>query len=506
MTNPRLDQAKILWAMPKEEFNKWRRENDLPRLLAYFKSSLPNFQDWMTKFNITDNDFINLNHTSNFFIGTKPKYLFDADDHEDGKVHFVCNLTKEKYLLNLKLGLGDRASALIIINSEKEFVPFFEWRKRLVGTPYFPTPNDLNNGLSTDFHFMSYTHALMTISIAHLFYNHQVLKLGGISITPQNLDTRNLDFVDLDGLKITGSGWTRSTEITYSSCRYLKLSRTDKSFLTFRRCSLEKMAISKSSLQDLHFVDCTLESPRFVNSKFFRLGFRRSSFGGMQFDNSRLSEVFLSPSKTTSFSHRAYIHKTLRTAFQRQGDRTEVSRHFFCERLNELLASWSQLLPNDSHLPRRTYVGSYKDLYFRWKAGQFKKSLVLEFLFMNFLRNLKILFFPNYWPRLIRIRMHALIELLDYLTWGFGEKPGRVFLWCAGISCLFWGFSFSNGSDSVHSSVMNSLSCTMSTFVGMGCSEMLTGDLARLISGTFAVSGTILAGLLVAGFANRTRY
>lgn len=244
----------------------------------------------------------------------------------------------------LKLACGDRVSDQIVINSEKKFVPFFEWRKKLVGTPYFPTPTDINKGLSSDFRFMSYTHALMNISIAHLFYNHQVLKLGGISITPQNLDERNLDFVDLDGLTIRGSGWPQNTEITYSSCRYLTLSRADKSFLTFRRCDLEKLSIFRSSLQDLHFVDCTLESPRFIDSKLFHLVFHRSSFGGMQLDNSRLSKVILSPSKATSFSHRAEIHKTLRTAFQRQGDRAEVSRHFFCERLNELLASWSQVL------------------------------------------------------------------------------------------------------------------------------------------------------------------
>ena len=33
-----------LWRMPVHKFNEWRRQNDLPRLLAFFKRDLPNFR------------------------------------------------------------------------------------------------------------------------------------------------------------------------------------------------------------------------------------------------------------------------------------------------------------------------------------------------------------------------------------------------------------------------------------------------------------------------------
>ena len=36
-----------LWAMPRDVFNEWRANNDLPLLLNFFKTTLPGFEAWL---------------------------------------------------------------------------------------------------------------------------------------------------------------------------------------------------------------------------------------------------------------------------------------------------------------------------------------------------------------------------------------------------------------------------------------------------------------------------
>ena len=42
------DSVYRLWELPKHEFDQWRRNNDLPELLACFKQVLPHFKEWQT--------------------------------------------------------------------------------------------------------------------------------------------------------------------------------------------------------------------------------------------------------------------------------------------------------------------------------------------------------------------------------------------------------------------------------------------------------------------------
>lgn len=57
-----------IWKLSSEEFNKWRRENDLPLLLKFFHESLPFFGEWQKKFKLTDDIIISHDHTGDFFL------------------------------------------------------------------------------------------------------------------------------------------------------------------------------------------------------------------------------------------------------------------------------------------------------------------------------------------------------------------------------------------------------------------------------------------------------
>src|SRR5690349_15345991 len=64
-----------LWRMPAHEFNEWRRQNDLPELLAFFKRDLPHFEEWQAVHAITDDTFLAVTQPSRFFRGRKMMFL-----------------------------------------------------------------------------------------------------------------------------------------------------------------------------------------------------------------------------------------------------------------------------------------------------------------------------------------------------------------------------------------------------------------------------------------------
>ena len=55
---PHIDKDK-LWRMSYEEFNKWRIENDFPRILKFFQDRLAGFGEWQKEYGFSDKDIIN---------------------------------------------------------------------------------------------------------------------------------------------------------------------------------------------------------------------------------------------------------------------------------------------------------------------------------------------------------------------------------------------------------------------------------------------------------------
>src|SRR5689334_5788401 len=74
MKRPNADVT-ALWQMPAHEFDQWRRENDLPALLEFFKEVLPHFREWQSVFGISDAVFLAPTEPSRFFLGEKPLLL-----------------------------------------------------------------------------------------------------------------------------------------------------------------------------------------------------------------------------------------------------------------------------------------------------------------------------------------------------------------------------------------------------------------------------------------------
>src|SRR4051794_21787638 len=69
------DSVHQLWEMPRHEFDQWRRDNDLPALLAFFKQVLPHFDEWPSAHHVRGDVFLTATQPSRFFIGTSVLFL-----------------------------------------------------------------------------------------------------------------------------------------------------------------------------------------------------------------------------------------------------------------------------------------------------------------------------------------------------------------------------------------------------------------------------------------------
>ena len=57
-----------IWKLSASDFNQWRRENDLPKLMDFFSESLPYFSEWQKKHKLTNEIIISHDHTGDFFL------------------------------------------------------------------------------------------------------------------------------------------------------------------------------------------------------------------------------------------------------------------------------------------------------------------------------------------------------------------------------------------------------------------------------------------------------
>lgn len=493
-------EAKRLWSLPEPEFNAWRRANDLPRLLAFFREALPHFPEWLSTYAITDDEFAAVDHTSRLLVGAGPKYITDITQQKYSidreRSTCVTDLSSEQIAAQLIRTFGSMGTTEI--HSSKKFEPYFSWLRRTKHLKYFRIYKDINKGYTDDLHYMSWHGGDLGSSRALLFHSHPVLKLGGATIPAQQLDERNLDFVDLDGLVVTGTAWGRRTCVAYASCREIEFQELEKPFFCFEKCDLERLVINNSQLFDIRFDDCSLGGAAFSNSRIRKATFTRT-FPGIRFDNCDLEDLSVTDMpRAVTRAQRSEAYKKLRFAFQQRGNRIEASQYYYLERLNELLSCVWPVIPHAAGFPWPASSG-YRDLYDRWRAGQYSTRTALMIVGRNALRYVFALHPRFLWP-LIRIKARGIRQAFDWAVWGFGERPSRVFLWMALVVAAFAGRYYFGSHPQLRGNIAESIYCSAFNFATMGC------DYKSSIDSFEGVLGAILLAILVAGFSNKTRY
>ena len=253
-------------------------------------------------------------------------------------------------------------------------------------------------------------------------------------------------------------------------------------------------------VQDLHFVDCTLTGPRFKDSRLNRCGFRRSTPSGIVIENCELLDFYFEPPKRVAPEAREDVYKRLRVAFQRTGNRREASQCYYFERLNELKSHLLPLVPYDLVPVKRAVIHDYSDAYERWRIRNYSTKTVVRLLWNTLLWRLTAIVVPTYLIRLLSRKTRIVSHGLDWCVWGFGEKPGWVFRWMAVVLAAWTGRYYWGANVELQGQLWESLSCSAFNFATIGCTHKTSFDALE------GILGATLVGVMVAGFANRTRY
>jgi hypothetical protein len=103
--------------------------------------------------------------------------------------------------------------------------------------------------------------------------------------------------------------------------------------------------------------------------------------------------------------------------------------------------------------------------------------------------------------RFLWLKAKVLPELVDYLLWGFGERPIRIFGWMALVVAAFTASYYSGVDPTMNGNLAEAFACSVKNFATVGCQHAGALDAAGE-----AIIGIVLLGMMVAGFSNRTRY
>jgi hypothetical protein len=240
-----------LWGLPSDKFNEWRANNDLPLLLEYFLKKLPQFQLWLDTFDIDAKLFCKLVPTGQIFLGEGKKlFVMEPRDNEQFVFYRPWPISRE-WLLQKHFENNTIAPEHI------EIEPYFYWAKKHLGRErYFKIIN--NNPSKTDTIISWSAYNIPHASRASIFGGYQVLKLGGINIGSDiRIGGRNLDFSDLDFLRVEGN-WHGSwaAEINYASCKHMTFNAVSLHHFKLRYCYLNNFVCTKSELQLFEFIKC----------------------------------------------------------------------------------------------------------------------------------------------------------------------------------------------------------------------------------------------------------
>ena len=497
-------EPEILWAMPPHAFNEWRATNDIPLLLAYLAETLPAFSEWEATLPFSRDVMVRINRTSDLFKGSREKFALKRAGDAKGEEIFECT----------DVPLDNGANAWRKQRGAIEFgkfLPYFAWAKLTLKSNRFFPSRKRTGEYYEDFIFNSWTGANdgSGPTRAFLFREFAVLKIGQ-TVLPSGimLGGRNLDFVDMDHLSITGDFHdSYFSAINYSSCRELSFYDTRLHAYTFHKCAMDKLSCTRARLQDFYFEHVNIFDLKISDCFVFRMGFTDSTITPF-FSNCELRDVSFRPSSDATPFDISTTYRLLRSAFQQSGLRREAADSYYNERIFERKSYFRPYAkPFNGQFPGMPYSGSLISVYAAWSRKKIQTD-ELPRVIRNVLSARIKLFQPKYLVRLARYRFRWLTSLIEWLIWGYGERPSRIFAAAFVIiglyACLYDKLSIQINPPT---DWIDSIYFSMVTFSTLGYGDFLPKTtLLKMLCGSEAIIGAFTMGLVVAGFSNRSRY
>jgi len=443
--------AKALWAMRPDDFNRWRKENDYPRIISFFKEKLPLFKKWMDDQKISDEILIEYSPSS--FLKEKGiLYLYTILDKESRKSHV---------LRTSQYNNADSST----IEQVLEIIPYPKWF-------YKNRKSDAKLNLSITY----------SSGRSHFFMEElELLDLGNIRLYANPiLSKRNLDFVNLDNLDIENAVNNTYLKIWFSSALNLSI-KGDLAFVDAYKTNFyngwnsqhTNLKLSYGKYQNWSFEDCNL-SLNISYSVIVKWNVIGSDFSC----NLNLSDI-----KESNFSNgdikysfelgkAKEFHANIKRLYSQIGKKKEAGKHYYIEKKFE----------------RKMFLNLEANFSEEYGIAR-RNHFILLILHLKY--------FSKY-----------IISSFQNILWGYGERPSRVFI-ISIISIFAFALLFCfcpNSTADTKGDIWNSLYYSIVTFTTLGFGDKLQTDIIlKLASGLEALLGMSFWGILISGFSNNSK-
>lgn len=445
-----------LWQFSGHDFNNWRKKHDFPRIVSFLKKRLPKFIDWMESQNLSDEILIE-HFPASFLKEQKEIYLYQVLDE---------NKNKFEMLLTDRYKIGQTIFHKKLIQKKTKIIPYPNWIYNK-----YPTIKLLN------------MHIGLSQGRSHYFMKElELIDLGNCRLSDNYFfDGKNLDFVNLDDVKINRARNNSHLRIWFSSAVNMEING-DLHFIDAYKTIFYDVWDSKYSnlilkngmFQNWSLTECDIQLNA-LNSTLFRWNIDGYNFKGVLNLCDIQESTFISNSikYPIDLGRAKDFHKHVKFLYSQLGNKKEASKHYYLEKTYQ----------------RKSYL-------------KFKSNYRDEIRKLNID---KIVLFPFLY---IKYYFKYLISSIMNILWGYGEKPKRV-LYISGFTIMFFAILFyyyPNSATETKGDIINSIYFSLVTFSTLGSSDIIQTDCTlRLLSGLESILGVSFWGILIAGFSNNVK-
>lgn len=460
---PKID-VKILWEMSAHDFNSWRKVHDYPRIINFFKLRLPKFVEWMKDQSVSDEMLIEFS-PSKLMQDIDKVYIYTVYQND-----FCKKVVEERDCF-----IGELLYYQFIIKDKNEIIPYQAW--------YFSQPDSdavlplKNSATFGDKKFLMNELELLDLGKICLDSN---IKQNFTINDGRKTRTLNLDFVNLNGLKIDHFHHAHDFRIWFSFAENITINGDfhfidayHSSFYSAVYPKKSNLKLSNGTFQRWSIKDCNFDFTA-TNSSIIAWKFKGIDFYGT-LSNSDMSDCEFAVSKI-KFKHSYFtakeFHATLKRIYSQIGKRKDASEHFYLEKQYE----------------RKSFFFARENFFEEY--NRYKKNTFLV-----------LIFYKKYVIKYIKS------SFLNFL-WGYGEKPIRVFRisFLSILICSLLYYFLPISVTETKGDLVNSIYYSIVTFTTLGYGDInQTHWFLKIVSALEALLGMSLWGILIAGFTNNSK-
>jgi hypothetical protein len=467
-----------------EDFNNWRRQHDFPRIVEFLFDNLPYFPLWLSEqVGLTVEDL--LFHGPSRFIKSYEEEAYYIK--YDAGVSFFSDIPSKEIIKYKFVSKSEMENTSRLKTLQKvKFTSYIDWAFsnkdwafpnklkdiRDISLCFAPsgvtskTPDYLDSHSNIQFNiplFMpSIPWKLLKSKISSKAPPRlELLKLGGNEVEVRNgiIGEKNLEFTNIDNLRLTSPTITSFQTIAFSTLRNLKIVGSVHA-ITFHQCSTN-ITIADGNLTSCKFEHGT-QQIELKNSKLDRTLIKTRQLK-LKLSDTEVLDCRFEYSAPFSFSSKEKrdFHKSAKMIFSHLGYPDQAGEHFLQEKKSERKNMWE--------------------------------------VFSSYKRGVKI-----------RARLYALPGFvrmsIQELYWGYGEKPFNIILSSIGIILTTSLPCYFKQDSSTYSDAVKSITFSFQSYTNITISEIKqTSEWLNMLGAVMSFFGLMSVGLLVASLSSKSK-